>query len=296
MQTSDHPNRHSIIILRSFCCPRRYLQGLWGGLAILGLAGWTWPGTVARWRDEARVQYQAGQYAAADQSYVPLEEMLPNSPEVSYNRGNTLYRLQRYEEAVQAYQRAQQRDASRQWTSQLHYNRGNAFFRLNRLKESEEACGAAVEAARAAGIRDADAEYNLALVRRLLRHPASALPSLPGESGDPEGRMSSRPGTPSDGTEGSGPAPDKSRDNQHEKREDRASRPRRPPEYGLTEQEVDRLLKQLEADERQLQRYFNRRPRFGAKRSRSQDLRGSPRKGPSGGSEDGVGKPQGKDW
>jgi tetratricopeptide (TPR) repeat protein len=278
------------------------------GLGLIGLAGWTWPGTVARLRNEAGDRYQAGDYEAAEQGYARLEQMADGMAEVSYNRGNALYRLERYEEAIQAYQRAQKLDKAGRWSQRGHYNRGNALFRLNRLEEAEQSYQAAIDAARAAGVRDEDAEYNLALVRQLLRDPPRSSSDVTsqdrsGESGPQEGGTSTTPGTPAAGTDESDPGQDRTRKTKRDEEDRRSSRHRRKPEYGLTEQEVDRLLKQLEADERQLQQYFNRRPRSGPKRTQPLDLsRLSPdeleQPGREGGNE--AGEPGGeagrKDW
>ena len=77
--------------------------------------------------DRATTKFQASQ----------LEQ--PDNSDVSYNLANSLYRLGRYEEAVETYKKALGEKTSPSLKQKSYYNMGNAYYRMGYLEESIDA-------------------------------------------------------------------------------------------------------------------------------------------------------------
>ena len=79
-----------------------------------------------------------------------------------------VYRLEKYDEAISAFQRAASA-ASSELEAKCHYNIGNCLFRQGKLKESLESYKRANELDR----DDEDTKANIEYVTRLMKEPAS---------------------------------------------------------------------------------------------------------------------------
>lgn len=100
---------------------------------VLGFAPSTAPAASVRGLvNEGNELYRAESYDDAIQSYDEALERDPSSPHAALNRANALYRSGRFEEAAEAYSEAVQRSAERQLpqleAAGLH-NLGNALYR-----------------------------------------------------------------------------------------------------------------------------------------------------------------------
>jgi len=92
----------------------------------------------------------------------------PDNPEANYNAGLACYRLEKYDEAISAFQRAAS-GASQDLEAKCHYNIGNCLFRQGKLKESLESYKRANELDR----DDEDTKANIEYVTRLMKELAS---------------------------------------------------------------------------------------------------------------------------
>lgn len=220
--------------------------------SALALGGWTWPGRLAEWLEAARDLDGAGRLAEAAEAYQRAVELAPEAPELRYNLGHVLYRLGRYEAAAAAWAEALERLPRGPLRGQAHYNRGNALYRLGRWEEAYRHYEVARQVPPADGSPDEDLEYNLALVRFKLRQQAR------------QQAQTSRPDGPNEGPERGDQGPGGPSD-------PRAGGPENEPDSDLTEQDVDRLLRQLQEDEQALRPYFNPRPRSSQKNPLTED-------------------------
>jgi Ca-activated chloride channel family protein len=100
--------------------------------------------------DQASAKFQASQ----------LEQ--PDNPDVAYNLANSLFRLGRYEEAVEAYKKALSEKAPQVLKQKSHYNMGNAYYRMGYLEESIDAYKKALEL----NPGDTDSKFNLEWARK----------------------------------------------------------------------------------------------------------------------------------
>ncbi|MFZ5467836.1 MAG: tetratricopeptide repeat protein [Myxococcota bacterium] len=140
--------------------------------------------------------FERGDYEAALQKFEAAKKELPDSAAVEFNRGNALFKLQRFEEARDAYRRVAEIGQG-QLRQKDHYNLGNALAATGENKE-------AISAYRRALVldpKDELARHNLEVLLRKLP---------PKQQSGPDG------GTPDGGGgDGGGPdggAPDAGRD------------------------------------------------------------------------------------
>lgn len=84
---------------------------------------------------QAGQAFEKGEYDKALESYLKLKEKNPNDPEIDYNLGETYYRLENYDAAEEAFERALNiPDETRR--KETLYNLGNTAYRQNKLDEA----------------------------------------------------------------------------------------------------------------------------------------------------------------
>ena len=108
--------------------------------------------------------YQNNQLSDAETQYRKAEELKP-SLKSGYNLGNTLYGLERYEEAEKAYSQSQGRSNTDTEKSALFHNLGNTYFNQKKYKESIEAYKQALKH----NPEDTDTKQNLMYARTLMK-------------------------------------------------------------------------------------------------------------------------------
>lgn len=89
-------------------------------------------------RRQADQLYDRGDNFHAMEAYKNLLNDNPNDPELNYNAGNALYRLEQYEEAVKFYQRALENTSDADLKNKIAYNMANIQYKQKKLKESIE--------------------------------------------------------------------------------------------------------------------------------------------------------------
>ena len=117
---------------------------------------------------EGNKAFQNGNFQEAEQKYADAQIDAPDNPEANYNAGLACYRLEKYDEAISAFQRAAS-GASTELEAKCHYNIGNCLFRQGKLKESLESYKRANELDR----DDEDTKANIEYVTRLMKELAS---------------------------------------------------------------------------------------------------------------------------
>lgn len=82
--------------------------------------------------------YESGDHYHAMQSYKQLLDQNPNDPELNYNVGNSLYSMQKYDEAKLFYEKALANASDPKLKNSIQYNIANCEFKSKKLKESIE--------------------------------------------------------------------------------------------------------------------------------------------------------------
>ena len=159
---------------------------------------------------EGNAAYEDGRFEDALTAYQAAKVLLPDDPIVDYNIGNTLNRLDRFNEATEASRTAARNadlDGDARTYTHAMYATGNHAFQSNALETAREAY---IEVL-LRDPSDVDAKHNLELVLRLLdpsqseQPPAGATPP-PGSTAPPGGTAPGGEGSPQPGspTPGSG--------------------------------------------------------------------------------------------
>ena len=113
---------------------------------------------------EARKAYDKGLYDEALKSYNQTLLKTPDAPEILFNQGAVLYKQQKYEEALNLFQKAlQSTDPGIQ--ASAHYNMGNVYFRQQKWKESLASYKKAFELQPS----NKDCKYNIEFVQKKIK-------------------------------------------------------------------------------------------------------------------------------
>jgi tetratricopeptide (TPR) repeat protein len=124
--------------------------------------------------------YSRENYSAALDAFDEARRQLPGNAAVDFDRGNTLYKMGRYEEARDAFLNAE-KSSDPKLRQKTAYNLGNTY---SQLKQREEAIRAYRKALRL-DPKDADARHNLEMLLRNTPPPQSSdAGSDGGSSGD----------------------------------------------------------------------------------------------------------------
>jgi Ca-activated chloride channel family protein len=117
-------------------------------VAVVFSTGWSWKDLFRNKADKAFKLYTEGKYKEALDLYSEEAIENPDSPEISYNMGNMLYRNERYDDALPSYS-------------------GMSSGDKDKLKEALETYKEAIKMAP----DDLDAKYNYEFVKNLLSSP-----------------------------------------------------------------------------------------------------------------------------
>lgn len=251
--------RERVVTQRSFWSR----QVAWPALLPLSLllGGFVW-GEARQKAQQAEQAYAQGQYGAAAELYSDAVRAGADDAAALYGLGTAQHAAGDHARAVGTLGEALRRADEPAMKERILYNRGNALFRLNKIEEAAKAYEEALQL----DPEDDDARHNLEVCRRLLeqQQPPQASPDGGGgnESGD-EGDANDEDTEP----ESSDQQPNEEGQNQQQPDESQGQGSQGPPPPDvpeLSEDEVDRMLRQLEEDERQLRPYFQQRPNSNA--------------------------------
>lgn len=139
----------------------------------LGLTGASWIDPHAKAREASQL-YEKGDFEAATQKYNEALTDDPDSYLLQYNRGASLYRQEKFEDAAAAFGRAPAANPA-----EVAYNAANAKYRLGAAaaeSDPQKALGLYAEAlaayrrAMGADPDDVDAKFNHELVEKKIEH------------------------------------------------------------------------------------------------------------------------------
>lgn len=162
--------------------------------ALLALLAAACSRAVPSPNEEANRLYQSGDYAAALELYQRAQAERPDLPELHYNAGNALHRLERYDRAAQEARLALSAQDP-QLLAKAYYNLGNHLYRQGALRD-------ALDAYKNALIHDPsdqEAKHNLEVVLARLAPPPSPGGQPPPQGGAPqEGEPAEGGGSPAE--------------------------------------------------------------------------------------------------
>ena len=130
-----------------------------------------WSDLVRSVPEQAQEAYKRKDYQRALELYQEAQTRDPDSDTLAYNLGNTMYRLDRYEEARKLYDRILE-NKNPVLSADSYYNMGNTLYRMGRRTDDQQSFSQALEAYKHSIMLDPgdrDAKYNYEMVRRLLK-------------------------------------------------------------------------------------------------------------------------------
>ncbi|MBL7961123.1 tetratricopeptide repeat protein [bacterium] len=116
-------------------------------------------------RRQADKLFESGDHYHAMQSYKQLLDENPNDPELNYNVGNSLYRMQMYDQAKSYYEKAMANTSDSKLKNNIQYNIANCEYKSKKLKESIEGYKQVLRK----NPEDADARKNLELALKQMQ-------------------------------------------------------------------------------------------------------------------------------
>ncbi len=161
--------------------------------------------------DEGQRDYDHGDYEHALEKFDAAAKQLPGNATVEFDRGVTLHKLGKQEDALNTLNHAMDLDAKGELKERIHYNLGNVYAAMDKKKE------AIAEYRKALRIdpRDEQARHNLEVLLRDLKPPQNQGPDggTPDAGKDDAGRPDAGPdggkadaGQPDGGDGGAGDA------------------------------------------------------------------------------------------
>lgn len=115
--------------------------------------------------EQANQHYQQQEYSAAAGKFLSAEVDRPDNPALAYNLANSNYKAENYEEAIEAYSRAEAASDDPKIKQKAFYNTGNALYRIGKPEEAIAAYKKALEI----DSGDMDAKFNIEYIRDQLK-------------------------------------------------------------------------------------------------------------------------------
>ncbi len=171
--------------------------------------------------------YRKGDFAQALESYAEAGRRRPKDPRPLFNAGDALYRLDRYDQAGQAFgAAAESSKGKKSLRADSHYNLGNSRFQSGDYREAV----AHYREALRLDPKDPDARHNLAVALRMLKTP-------PQPSQRPQEKQKEKP-QERKGQGGSGERPSQ------------PPQPKPRPQDQLSREDAERILRAVAEKER----------------------------------------------
>ncbi|MBX7152434.1 tetratricopeptide repeat protein [bacterium] len=198
-------------------------------------------------RKTADKLYEQGDNYHAMQMYKKMLDQNPNDPELNYNVGNTLYRMQMYDQAAQYYERALTNTNDQQLKSDIQYNMANCLYKSKKIKESIEGYKQALRK----NPNDEDARFNLEYAMKQIQQPPP-----PPQKNDSE-NSSEKKDKDSSKEQNQNKQQQDQKDNQNkEQREQEKNnqQQQQAQQQGLSKKEAEKILDALKNQERDYQK------------------------------------------
>lgn len=209
-------------------------------------------------------QLRAGNSAYTDSNYTQAEEAYrksaaddPSSAKAAFNLGDALYRQERYEEAIEAFEKSYGKQSDPQQQSKSLQNLGNAHYQMKNYPEAAKAYGESLKL----DPENEEARYNMAQALRRIQEPPPQQEQQEGEKQEKEEQEENK-------QEQAQPQPQEEEDDSSEEQEQQAGEeemPQADPDENqeqeggkIDKEEALRLLEALEKQEEELQKKLMR--------------------------------------
>ncbi len=108
--------------------------------------------------------YNQEKYKEATDKFIEAQAEDPENPNLAYNLANSNFRVGRYEQSVEEYDKALKNSNDPKLKQKSYYNQGNAYYRLGYLDKAIQSYKKALEL----DSNDKDSKFNLEFARKQL--------------------------------------------------------------------------------------------------------------------------------
>lgn len=224
-------------------------------LVFAGLLGLPSLDTPHKLNSEGNRYYNDGDYEGARGKYERLMEKDDSDYRTWYNKGNTLYRQDDFVGAVDSYQEAIKRFPPGNPDWKVYYNQGNSFYNL----DNPIAAIDSYEKALKLEPNHPDILHNLELARKKLKEQENEAgfqfnPEKSDENQEKDGSSGQKPENESDSE-----SKEQKNSENKEKSEQKQGKVEKDDGLGMTDRQIDDLLKRMEQEELRNQKELGQR-------------------------------------
>jgi Ca-activated chloride channel family protein len=226
---------------------------LFGLLGILNASA----ESVRRKVKEGNRSFEEGKFDDALKKYTDAQIDFPTSPVIHYNIGDVLYKQEKYDGAVEEFEKSLSSDDTR-LASRAYYNQGNSLYRKGDYAKAIDHYQQALKL----DPDDEDAKFNLEFVRRKLKENAKQEESQqpreeqknPSQGADQEKQQQDESKKPEkdkqkEDTSKGGGKQDEPKQNQQPE----SGQSPKPDQGQMTQEQAERMLDAVEREEEQQQ-------------------------------------------
>lgn len=199
-------------------------------------------------RKKTKKGIESYEQAQWDESLQYFQDALlddPENPTGHFNIGDAQYKRKNYEESLKSYEKAMTtQDVNLKQKS--YYNLGNTYYQMNKYQESIQSYIKALDL----DPNDADAKYNLELVRAKLKEMAQKQPM----QNQPQQQQQQRDQQNQDQNENNNESKEQQREQQQEEQQSQQEQQKSENKKELTKEEAERILQALKSEEKENQK------------------------------------------
>ncbi|UCC43220.1 MAG: tetratricopeptide repeat protein [Candidatus Zixiibacteriota bacterium] len=189
-------------------------------------------------------------YQTAMEQYHLAETEIPESAELDYNMGSTLFQQGKYEEAVEKLNRALA-TTNISLEGQAHYNLGNTYYRMGDYQNAI----ASYERALNIDPNDIDAKYNLELARRMLKE--NLQPEQQEQQQQQQQQQQEQQQDQQDNQQ-QNQQQDQDQNQQNDQQRDQQQQQEVQDQQEMSKEDAERILNALRDDEQEIQKQIRR--------------------------------------
>jgi tetratricopeptide (TPR) repeat protein len=217
------------------------------------VASSSWADLVGEVKD-GNAAYGKGDFKTALEHYHAAEASAPESPELQYNLGNAYHGQEKYETAVEMFQKALKSTDPMQQAA-AHYNLGNTHYKMGDYLKAI----AGYEEALKLNPTDTDAKFNLELARKMLKEHAKPdqqnQQNNQNQQQSQQNQQDQQDQNKQDSTENQQNQPDSAQDKQQQQQQQQAEQRK---DQKMSKEDAERILNALRDDERDVQKKIRR--------------------------------------
>ncbi|MBN2226899.1 MAG: tetratricopeptide repeat protein [candidate division Zixibacteria bacterium] len=200
--------------------------------------------------EKGNIAFNEQEYNTALEYYHQAEVERPETPELDFNVGTTLYKTGKYEEAIEKLQKSLETvDVGQEAMAQ--YNLGNTMFRMEDYQAAIQAYQKSLEL----NPDDLDAKYNLELARIRLKEQMQANPQQ-----NQDQHQQQQDQQQQDQQDQQQPPQDQNQQEQQQEQpqQNQQEQPQEVDENEMTKEDAERILNALQDDEKDIQKDLKR--------------------------------------